>query len=98
MATATSRAVVHPKYVATVPASVVAGPRPSSARTPAPSAAIPISGPPPQSPVMAPRAGHHALRPEGELPTQLTPAPTVTATPWPVPVAAHSTAKTSLAT
>ena len=72
-----------PKCAATWRHSDVAGPRPSSARTEAPSAAMPMSAPPPQSPVMSPRREEARRRPSGERPTQFMPAPMTTATPQP---------------
>ena len=53
--------------------SVVRGPRPSSLRAAAETAAAPRSGPPPQSPVVQPSAGKRAWRPSGATPTQLMP-------------------------
>ena len=52
----------------------------------------------PQSPVSSPSAGKRAVRPSGATPTQLIPAPQVTATPQPRSVPARRTAKVSLRT
>ena len=76
--------------------SVVFGPRPSSLRAAADSAASPTSWPPPQSPVIVPSAGKRACRPSGATPTQLMPAPHTTATPQPRSVPARRIANVSL--
>ena len=62
------------------PAAVL-GPRPSRARTAAPSAARPSAPPPPQSPEIGPSAASLTCRPSGPIPAALTPAPQMTPTP-----------------
>src|SRR5499427_8091338 len=81
MPIATSLTEGTPKCAATAPRSLVSGPRPSSARIAHHSAALPSPCPPPQSPVVSPSARNPVLRPSGATPTQLMPAPQVTATP-----------------
>src|ERR1700757_227498 len=81
MPIATSRTDGTPKCAATAPRSAVSGPRPSSARIAHHSAAWPSPCPPPQSPVVSPSARNPVFRPSGATPTQLMPAPQVTATP-----------------
>ena len=75
-------------------------PRPGSRAT---WSACPSPRPPPQSPLSAPKARNRVVRPSGATPTQLMPAPQVTAmpqgrSPSPGVRPARSTAKVSLAT
>ena len=72
-----------PNRAGTSVSRVVRGPRPSRARTAAPSAAVPMSCPPPQSPEMSPSAASRAVRPSGAIPAALTPWPQMSATPQP---------------
>ncbi len=55
--TITCRGVRRPKWAGTARSSAVRGPRPSPARTHAPTASRPIVAPPAQSPEIAPSAG-----------------------------------------
>src|SRR6202522_723942 len=82
--------------------SSVGSPRPSSARIACHMAACPRPRPPPQSPLSAPKARKRVVRPSGATPTQLMPAPQVTAmpqggSPSPGVRPVLSTAKVSLA-
>ena len=63
-----------------------------------PRAAMPMSVPPPQSPVMSPSAREPTAATIRRRPTQLIPAPTTTATPQPSSAPARSIANVSLAT
>ena len=83
MALVTSMGRCRPKCAGTVRSRTVRGPRPSRARTAAPSPAIATSPPPPQSPEMAPNAAKRAVRPFGAIPAAFTPAPQMMATPQP---------------
>ena len=89
---------VKPKCRGTSVRSVVASPRPSSARTECQRAALPMSWPPPQSPDSSPNAGNRNVRPLGATAEQLVPYPHTTATPHVRSVPARRTANVSLRT
>src|SRR6266511_695679 len=96
IASTTASADGSPKCSGTRRWRAVAGPRPSSPRSAAPTAASPMWRPPPQSPDSGPSAGKRAWAPPGPTPAQFMPAPTTTTTPQVRSVPARSTANTSL--
>ncbi len=99
MTTSSTRST--PKCAGTAVRSPVSGPRPSSARTAHHSASPPSWPPPPQSPLISPRARNRVVSPPGATPTQLIPAPQTTPTPQCAPESsrpARSTANVSLTT
>src|ERR1019366_7932937 len=97
----TSATPATPKWPISASRNEVCGQRPSSARIAHHSPARPSPSPPPQSPLIPPRARKRTVRPSGATPTQLMPAPQVTATPQGLAGSvspALSTANVSLAT
>src|SRR6266511_535402 len=95
IASTTASADGSPKCSGTRRWRAVAGPRPSSPRSAAPTAASPMWRPPPQSPDSGPSAGKRAWAPPGPTPAQFMPAPTTTTTPQVRSVPARSTANTA---
>src|SRR5262249_19527906 len=80
---------LSPKCAGTAVSRTVRGPRPSTLRAAAASAARPTSSPPPQSPDTSPSERNLTSRPSGARPRPLIPAPHTTAIPHPRSVPAQ---------
>ena len=97
MARASATGESSSKWAGTRRSSSVFGPRPSSLRAAAETAASPTAPAPSiTSPLIAPSEGKRTWRPSGPTPTQFIPVPQVTAMPQPRSVPARRTAKVSL--